>query len=278
MAAGVVTGDSNQVTIGGAQVLFDTVDVGYTDGDIECNRETTVKELEDGIPLQVVLQVPIREKWNIKIPMVQSSIANMSRASSNLLAYNSAGTEVTISSYQSFTFAAGFNSSPLQGFQVKDSTASSIPCTNLNTVVVKDSTGVTTYTVDDDYFVDAARGMIYRNPSGAISSLATVRVTWKYTNAAYDELRFGLNTAIQNKKVEFIHVSPVDGRVHHTCFWKCQGTGSLTLSHKKEDWLGFTADMVALPDVAGHPSNPTGFRRVVPAAGATAYLATITVT
>lgn len=278
MSAGVVTGDSNQVTIGGAQVLFDTVDIGYTNGDIECNRETTVKELKDGIPLQIVLQVPIEEKWTVKVPMVQSTIANMARASSNLLAYSSAGSLVTISSYQTFTFAAGFNSSPLQGFQVKDSTASNIPCTNLGSVVVKDSTGATTYTVNTDYFVDAARGMIYRNPSGSISSLATIRLTWTYTNAAYDELRFGLNTAIVNKKVEFLHVSPVDGRLHHTCFWKCQGTGALSLSHKKEDFLGFTADMVALPDVANYPTMPTGFRRVVPAAGVTAYLATITVT
>ena len=47
-------------------------------------------------------------------------------------------------------------------------------------VVVKDSTGGTTHTVDDDYTVDAAAGTITRVDGGAIAADATLKIAYDY--------------------------------------------------------------------------------------------------
>jgi len=270
MPAGVISGNENNVTIGGAQVLFDSYDVGYTEGDIEINREVQVKEGKDGIPLQIYIQVPIEENWKIKIPMVESTAENISRASSNLVAVSTSGAVVNVTdgANQERTFAAWHGGS-LQAIVLDGPSISGL--------VVKDQAETTTYVANTDYILDAAKGIVYRNPGGAIPSGATVRVHYSYTPVATEEIKLGINLPIVNKKVEFLHISPVSGDVLHYCYWKCQGTGNLDLGFKKQEFLLITADLVALPDAANHPTEPTGFIRRVAAANAAAYLAGITV-
>ena len=270
MPAGVISGNSNNVSIGGGQVLFDSYDIGFTDGDITAQRETQTKQLKDGIPLNIVLQVPIEETWKVKIPMVESTAENIARASSNIVATNTAASTVTINdaANQERTFAT-WHSGSLQAIVLDGP--------NVANLVVENVAENVTYVANTDYFVDAIKGVVYRNPGGAIGSGATVRVSYEYTPVAYSTLKLGVNLPLVNKKVEIIHVSPVSGDVYHYCYWKCQGTGALDLSLKKQDWLKVDADLVALPDPIGHPTEPTGFIRRVAAASAAAYLAGITV-
>ena len=273
MPAGVVTGDSDNIIIGGAQVLFDSNRVGFTDGDIEANCERTIKEFEDGQPLMIQLQVPIREKWNIKVPLVETTLENVARASSNLVVSSIAGSEVTVAVAQTFTFA-DWPGGPFQAFQVANA---GVRAENLTTVVVTETDGSPTFVLNDDYYIDGSRGVIYRNPNGDIPEDASVKVTYHYTPVARKKIPFGKNSPILNKKVEFIHVSQVDGSVHHTCFWKCQGTGNLAFGHKKEEWGTLAAELVALPDPIAHPDEPTGFRIYVAPENAQAYLDTIVI-
>ena len=125
--------------------------------------------------------------------------------------------------------------------------------------------------------IDAVKGIIYRLPGGAITSGQTVHVAYTYTPVSFDEILLGNNAALVNKQVEFIHTSPVSGDVFHYCYWKCQGTGNLDLSFKKQEFMIITADLVAIPDAVNHPTCPTGFMRRVPAAQAASYLAGITI-
>ena len=54
----------------------------------------------------------------------------------------------------------------------------------VNTVVVKDSTAVTTYTVGTDYTVDAVTGIITRVRTGTITSAQSMKVSYAYMNPA----------------------------------------------------------------------------------------------
>lgn len=252
----------NNVTLGGATVYFDKAgvwtEVGLTDGDIEINREVQVKELEDKIPLQVMLQVPLREKFSIKIPAVEATAENLSNASLNIPYSTVAGATVHVldSDNQEKTFAA-YPGSPFEAIVLDGGTVSGL--------VIENQAENTTYTVTADYILDATNGIVYRNPSGAISAGATVRVTYDWVQKAYDQLNFGLNLPVTNKKVKIEHISPVDGRMFRYVFWKVQGQGSLNLSHKKEDWFKVPFDLKALPDADNHPSNPTGYMQILAA-------------
>lgn len=271
MPNGVVTETPGLVTIGGAQVAFDDEDVGLTEGDIEAERQTEVKELEDKIPLTTILQVPIRETWLLRIPMVESGIQNMSRVAANIPVHVQDATPVAVpfggtpASSQSRTFADNV----LGPLQVID-----LGTTNISAVTVKNAAENVTYVVNDDYFIDGPRGKIYRNPTGDIPEDGVVHVAWTHTPVAYNELRLGINSPITNRKVDIVHVSPNSGDVYHQRYWKCQGNGSFSLSHKKQDWLVLNAELKATPD-SSHPEAPTGFVRRVPQAQAAAYLLTL---
>lgn len=274
MPAGVISGNSNNVTIGGAQVLFDSYDIGITEGDILINRETQVKTGKDGIPLQIYIQVPIEETWKIKVPMVESTANNIARASSNLLASTTSATPVVVPFGGTPATSAAFTFANLHGGGVQ---AIILAGADVSAVTVKNAAEGTTYVNNTDYMIDAVKGIIYRLPGGAITSGQTVHVAYTYTPVSYDEILLGNNAALVNKKVEFIHTSPVSGDVFHYCYWKCQGTGNLDLSFKKQEFMIITADLVAIPDAVNHPTCPTGFMRRVPAAQAASYLAGITI-
>lgn len=274
MPAGVISGNSNNVTIGGAQVLFDSYDIGITEGDITINRETQVKQGKDGIPLQIYIQVPIEETWKIKVPMVESTAKNIARASSNLVVNTTSATPVVVPFGGTPATSAAFTFASLHGGSVE---AIILAGPNVSAITVKNAAEGVTYVANTDYFVDTIKGIIYRLPGGAITSGQTVHVAYTYTLVSLDEILLGVNLALVNKKVEFIHKSPVSGDVFHYCYWKCQGTGNLDLSFKKQDFMIINADLVAIPDAVAHPTCPTGFLRRVPAAYAATYLAGITV-
>ena len=278
--AGVVTGYDDEITAGTAQVLIDLRDVGYCEGKLGCAREVNNLIVKAGIPRSTVKTIFLEEDWNLEIPMIQ--VGNMDNLSivMGLPKRVQAATPVTVSDAETYTFAnrAG---TPFQAIAI---THSGQRAYNLSSVVVTNTAGSVTYDVDDDYIVDAETGLIYRNPSAssAITAGQSVKVTYHYTPAAYEEILLGKNTLLESHRVDYIHTAP-DGWLLHYCFWKCQGDGSIDISFDS----GASAPMVALGklkaqnDQANHPSSstqgPTGFIRYISADEAEAYLATIEV-
>lgn len=253
--------DFNNATLGGAEVYVDDVAIGYTDGDIDFGRSTEIKKLRDSIPLTTVGQVILSEEFTVKVPAVEITAANIVRAGLNLQNTATPGTLVTVSdgSNQEKTFA----SLTAHSNGVLESIVLDGP--NVASLVVENTAENTTFTVNDDYILDAALGVVYRNPGGAISSGATVRVSYTWTPAAYDTIPLGVNNAIQNKKVKLVHISPVSGRTITVELWKCLGSGALTMSFKKEDWMHLDMEFTALPS-SDHPTNPIGYIKIEAAA------------
>ena len=256
-----MAGNFDNVTLGGAVVEMadyggSYVDVGYTDGDIEFSRSAELKKLIDGIPLNTVGQVLLKEEISIKVPAVEITAANIRHASLNLAITDVSGgtVNVTDGSNTEGTFAT--NSAVPGGTTFQVIVLAGGTVTNL---VVENQAENTTYTVTDDYILDAANGYLYRNPSGAIGSGATVRLTYDYVAVASKRIKLGTNLAVGYKKVKLTHTSPVSGNIITVELWKCLAAGTLPLSFKKEEWMHIDIALTAIPDASNHASEPIGY-------------------
>lgn len=278
MSAGYVVGDNTQLTAGGAQILIDMRDVGYCKGKLGMSREVENLIVKTGIPKSTILQLLLGEDYNLEIPMIQvGNIENLAIVM-GIPSRTEDDDEVTV--------AMGSAAANVRTFAVRNGYTTEfikLP-PNISTVVVKNTAESTTYTLNDDYIiVSAAQGLIMRNPGGAITAGQTVHVSYHYTPVAFQELLLGKVVAIQNHRVDYLHISPAGQWLLHYCFWKCQGDGSIDLSLDTEgsDVMVALAKMKAQNDEANHPTSstqgPTGFIRFIPADLVTAYLATIEV-
>lgn len=260
--------DFNNTTIGGAKVEIDDarngtwVDIGITEGDIEFGRQTEIKQLLDGIPLNVVGQALIKEIYSIKVPAVEVTPENISRAALNIPITTIAGGTITVSdgANQERIFAA----SPDNPFERIILDGGAIVASS---VTVKNQAENVTYVEGTHYNVDYTKGLIYRIPvaSGGIASGATVRVNYQWVQLASKRLYLGKNLPITYRAIRLTHVSPINGATYLIVLNKVQGSGALTLNVKKEDFWKLEMNFTALPD-ATQTLGPIGYIDYAPAA------------
>lgn len=274
MSAGYVVGDSTQLTAGGGQILIDSRDVGYAKGKIGMSREVENLIVKTGIPKSTILQLLLGEDYNLEIPMIQ--VGNMENLAVVM------GIPSRTQDDDEVTVAMGSTPANVRTFASRNgSTPQFIKIApNITTLVVKNSGETVTYVAGTDYIVyNAALGLVQALPDGDIADGQTVHVSYHTTPVAYQEILLGKVVAIQNHKIEYLHISPAGGWLLHYCFWKCQGDGSIDLSLDTEgsDVMVALAKMKAQNDEANHPTSstqgPTGFIRFVPADLVSAYLA-----
>ncbi len=259
-------GNFNNVALGGAKVYIDGYQVGYCDGDIEFMRNAVVKKLKDMVPLITVGQAILSEEYEVKIPAVESTIANLSKCSLNIpVTTNAGGTPVVVAfgltpaASQAFTFAYLQGGAAMQAIFLSGGT--------LTNVVVKDVSETTTYTLNTDYFTDAAVGVIWWNPGGTIPANATVHVAYHYTPVASQQLNLGVNLPISYRQIYLSHLDTNSGDWYEGVLWSCNGAGTLNLSFKKEDWFKIPMQFTALPTAN---AAPVGIFRITPYAGVAA--------
>lgn len=260
-----MAGNFDNCTLGGAVVEMadyggSYVDLGYTDGDIEFSRSAELKKLIDGVPLQTVGQVLLKEEVTVKIPAVEITATNIQHASLNLAVTTVSGGTQTVSdaSNTEGTFA---NNTAVPGgstFEVIVLAGGTVA-----SLVVENVAENVTYTVNDDYILDATNGYLYRNPGGAISSGATVRLSYTWQAVSAKRIKLGTNLAVGYKKVKLTHTSPVSGNVITIELWKCLAAGTLPLSFKKEEFMKCNIDLTAVPDATNHSTEPVGYIQIV---------------
>jgi hypothetical protein len=244
--------DADNITLGGATVEVDSVDLGYTNGDIEVERTLELKDFEDNIPLQTVLRIPLREKFRAKIPMAEITIANLSLVALNVPVTNVSGgaTNVADGDNQERTFA-DYLGLDLEAIILDGGTVTNLVLENVAENAV--------YTIEDDFFLDAVNGVVFRNPDGDITSGQTVRPKYDYVATASTRLRLGVNNPITNREVTLTHICPNSGRIFTIKMWKGAFTGNLNLSFKKQEFMTSDAEVFALPDPDNHPLEPLGY-------------------
>ena len=241
------------VTLGVGSFSINARDLGLTNGDAKATRAVETKDLEDGIPLFTQGRVPIRENHTLTIPMCEMTIQNLADVSLNVPRTIIPGTPVVVNDAANLerTFQ------PLFGFD-DGIQFIRLPGAITSGLVIKDSTEVTTYTLEDDYFTDEAAGMVLSNPAGDISPGETVRVALTYTPAASERLEFGKNLPIQEKEVMFVHVSPVSGNIFTVFMPRAQFSGTLEANFQREEFMVLNAECKAIPD-PDYPDAPLGF-------------------
>lgn len=260
---------TDYMTIGGAVISIDGSPIGFTDNGIEVERTLEIKDFEDGIPLQIQLRTPIREKLRIKIPAMEVLDAEkLALVSLNVPAETVSGGAVGAvdGDNQEFTFGTFANPTMWEAFAFYALPADDgVRAHTVTLSALKDTAEAITYTSEDDYFLDSTNGICYRNPAGDITSGQTVRAVWSGTAVASKRLRLGVNNALSAREVTITHTSPVAGYVLTVKAWKCYFDGKMQLSPLKEDYWKTESECFAVPH-ASHPTEPLGYFDFAPAA------------
>lgn len=246
-------GNFQKVTVGGGSISVGGLDLGFLKGDIKLTLGRETLELRTGVPRRFQGSVVTQLIHRIEAPTVQLDADTLSKASGFTPVTTVAGTPVTVAdaANQERTFAA------YGGGAVEVITLDGPSVTGL---VVTSVDELTTYTVNDDYILDATTGLVYRNPGGTIASGATVRVHYGYTPAASKRLNIGAAWQIFTlTDVLFTHTRP-NGTNFTAYMPKAQASGNVELSFNTEanDFVMSNFVCEALDD-ASHPEAPLGY-------------------
>ena len=246
-------GNFNNVTVGSGTLSVNGTDVGFLKGPVKVSLSHEKLELKSGVPRKLQGSVITEMIHKIEAPLAELSADSLSRASGFVPVSTVAGVEVTVADgddqARTFaTFGGAMERIILDGPAV----------TNL---VVKSADEMTTYTVNNDYILDATTGIVYRNPGGAIPSAATVHVAYKYTPVASKRLNIGAAWQVLDlTNVVFTHTRP-NWKLFVAVMHKAQAAGNVDLSFDTEasDFVIQQFNCSAIDDTANHPEAPLGY-------------------
>lgn len=245
-------GDFRNTTLGTGVLTVGGVDVGFLKGDVQVRRSVEQAIFESGVPLQPQGRVITKETIELTAPLGELTVPNLAAVSGTIPVTTNSGAPVAVAMGQAKTFAVpvlgGLEYIALDG-------------ENVTLLVVKDVPETTTYTAGTDYLLDAARGIVYRNPAGTIPSLATVHVGYTYTNAASKQIDLGKYFVFVETDILFTHVSPVSGKTWTVKFWRAQGSAEIELNFQETAYTITNVTFISLPDPVNHPTNPNGYMR-----------------
>lgn len=246
--------DATNITIGAAsQIQIDDVEVGYTEGDVTFNRAAEIVEYKSGVPRKLIKQAVIEDAFSIQFNISEITGPNIALAALDLNSTATAAGTQNVTD-QELTFAPHPNGT--MEFISLDQPGE----VDSYSVSLVETTGDVALTLNDDYHVDAGRGIIYRNPAGAITSGQTVKVTYSYDRLDYDEVALGKKAAITTKKVYFEHIGP-DLQKMEVWIWAAQAAAQFELTASAENWWTIPTTLNATDDTANHPNSPFGLIR-----------------
>ena len=246
-------GNFNNVTVGSGTLSVNGTDVGFLKGPVKVSLSHEKLELKSGVPRKLQGSVITEMIHKIEAPLAELSADSMSRASGFVPVSTIAAAEVTVADgddqARTFaTFGGAMQRILLDG-------------PNVTNLVVKSADELTTYTVNNDYILDATTGIVYRNPGGTIGSAATVHVSYKYTPAASKRLNIGAAWQVLDlTDVVFTHTRP-SGKLFVAKMHKAQAAGNVDLEFSTEanDFVIQQFNCSAIDDTANHPEAPLGY-------------------
>ena len=123
----------------------------------------------------------------------------------------------------------------------------------ISAVVVKDSVP-TTYTVTDDYLVDATEGRVYIVPGGAIADDTDLLIDYTYGTIALDSVR-GMNQTSVKCYIRFVG-DPTAGPTWTVEIWRAsvRADGAIALIGDEYAEWALTGDIES--DATNHPDDP----------------------
>lgn len=137
---------------------------------------------------------------------------------------------------------------------VKQGTYVRLAFRGISSVVVTSDPAGTTYTVGDDYEVDAVEGRIYIVPGGGIADDADLLVDYAYETQSKQAVNSGVVSQIKGL-VRYVSDNP-DSPETTVLVWRAnlKGTGSIGLI--SDNYVNFQLTGKIEADAANHPTNP----------------------
>lgn len=247
-------GNFNEVALGLGTLSFNGVDVGYLKENVNYKYSYEIEKFKTGVPRRLQGSVTKELVSELTAGVAQLNAENMAMALGGLTVTN-VGSETTIAdgANQERTFAA-YGSSGLEAILLDGPL--------VNTLVVKDITEVTTYVAGDDYWLIPGTGItvgvVYANPAGAISTLETVRVSYKYTLPTGKKVKLGTQFSLQQATLEFVHERPQDGKLVTIKMWKASVNGNLEWNFQEDTFTVNNLTFEAVEDTT-HADEPMGY-------------------
>lgn len=148
------------------------------------------------------------------------------------------------------TIAAGSATS----FIAKKGNAVSLGKFNVTNVVVKDSTGSTTYVLNTDYILNAKAGVIFFPTQSAIVDASTIKVSYDWPVGSFPKVA----GATQGKIEGFLRFlgDPTSGPAYFGEFWRVSVSPEGELGFISDDWGSFGLNIECQDDASNHPTDP----------------------
>ena len=236
--------------IGGAEVYVDGQYLGLTRGDCSASWETETVDIWQGVPRRLVGKIIRQRNGSVSMEVLELTPENYALAS---------GDGELVSNDVTSTETVEAENVKLNGIS---KVALSNKYVTVSSIVVKDSTGETTYTADTDYTVTTTNNItsIARVAEGSIPDNAIVKVSYSYTkHNVTTHLLFGSSSAINLIENMVIHKrNDRNGRHCIIQIWQLQSNGALNFVYNEEasDVLGINLEFGILSDDENHPNCP----------------------
>lgn len=246
---------TDHITLGSGDLYLNGVHVGYLSGEVTAIVENAVKKFQSGVPKRTIVQVIEGTSMSLKAGLAEISASNMAMAMGQQasVAWTAGAATVVDGDNEEHTFRAD-PTNDLEFIQLGPGPGIA---TTFSSVVVKDLTEVTTYTVTTDYLVNATTGKVTRVDGGTITTLETVRVSYAYVKVAGDQVNVGFEQEINDCLLQFIHTNPRTLKETSVVIWKAQTDGQFNLPFG-DDFVKTDVTWEALEDTA-RTANSLGY-------------------
>lgn len=253
-------GDFTNYVLGSGTVKINGVDAGYLNGAVKVRKGVEVKTAETGVPLRRIGSRVTKEIFEIEAPLAEFTAENI-EAVLGITPVVTAASEVDkTTSFESLTFAEIVGQEGLEQIKLGPTAARSEWVTiTAASVVITNSTEVTTYNENDDYIVNYDTGAVILNPGGAISSGETVKCKYKYTPTASTRFDFGTLTQVPTFTFEFVHEDPQTGAKFTAYMHKAEADPTAEWEFKGDDFVVTNLKIAAVDDANNNPTNPLGW-------------------
>ena len=252
----------NNVTMGTGEMWYNNILVGFLKEEVKYEYNYEIEYFKAGVPLKLYGSITKEVTAQLTAKLAEINVENLAIASGGLTVNTTLGVSTT------FTFVGTFAPFPSATSGVQACVLDVVNVTNIapNAPVVKYGSGSSTGSANltaaenDDYLFDpvgALGAMIYRNPGGDIPTLSVFTMVGTYTPVASKSLYLGSRFTLDQKKLVFVHTSPVTGKKKTVTFWKASTNGKVALPFSEGN---FVLNEVVLQSIwdDDHPTSPLG--------------------
>jgi hypothetical protein len=248
-------GNFNNVSMGTGSLEWDGVDIGYLKGDVNYSYNYEIEDFKTGVPLMLRGSICKEIVSELKAPIAEINAANIAMVLGGLTVTTVAAAEVDVSTMVVKTFAPYPNAtSTLEAIQLMPNLSG----TAKKPVITTLADGATVE--GTDWFCDYVEGIIYLNPESiVISSGDSVKVTsYSYTPAANKTVKLGTQFSLEQKSLQFTHISPVTGKIKRVYMPLAQADGKVEIPFAETSFMVINVTFKAIYDAAS-PTYPMGY-------------------